>query len=141
MSFGDVKVRVGVDLKRLAQRDLVGEQAVMRRHEAIIVNKIQTKWVGWKYKGRPPGAPRNVSQKEWKATSEVEGSSRLLVVRNNARDFRRGKPYVVFVHRAGTNPKIKVWRDEIFPLVAAHTPELLRDLSAAVLTEFSKVNI
>jgi len=77
--------------------------AVMNEYAKLYVADWKENWTGWKYAGRPAGAPRLVSHREWKATASPTTEGAQLVVKNNARDWRKGtKDYVAHVHRSGS---------------------------------------
>jgi len=63
----------------------------------------QDRWTGWAYKGRKKSAPRLVSHDAWQSTATPTETGAVLVIKNEARDWRKGtKDYVQHVHRAGS---------------------------------------
>lgn len=103
--------------------------AVERTMEAAapqMVAQARAQWTGWKYEGRPSDAPRDVSQKAWLARME-DG---VLVLSNDARDYRYGRAYVTHVRRRkGAEEE---WRVLQRNLEESALPALTDALGAAV---------
>lgn len=112
-------------------------------------------WSGWKYKGRPASAPRNVSQKAWRVEVKRTGSGAEIVLTNKAVDWRaeyyaskgrgdlsskyRNRPYVF---APSGNPPIwvsrtKMGRPEFFKVLdmieSNHIPELERRVAERIV--------
>lgn len=127
-----VTVTSTVDLGDLGRRLADAERAVLVKYESAIMAMIKKRWRGWRYDGRPRGAPVNVSLAAWQSRIETtEGGRPRLFIENRARSYDTGDPYVSFVHKAGTvTPEVQLIRDE---LAASWVPRLRRDLAAAIL--------
>lgn len=75
---------------------------VMRDHAKVYVKDWRDKWRGWVYADRPKKAPRLVSQRAWRAKATPTTTGAVLIITNQARDWRdKKRSYVAFVHRAG----------------------------------------
>lgn len=132
MSVGDINVTVTLPtLAEIGSRLTDVERQVLRDYERRMLDVYQDEWVGWKYDGRPPGAPRNVSQQAWRTNVDSTDRGAALIVRNEARDWRtRSREYVSYVHRAGTTtPEWEVMKARVDREIV---PDLVVDLSAAV---------
>jgi|APGre2960657404_1045060.scaffolds.fasta_scaffold03778_11 hypothetical protein len=76
------------------------ERKPLRRFQTDALSFITSKWVGWKYKGRPPTAPRNVSLAKWKGKIQTtEADSIGMTISNEAKSWDTGAPYVGAVER------------------------------------------
>lgn len=129
----DVTVTTTLDVSGLISRRLNdAERKVFNRHRRGIVAFIRGRWSGWRYEGRPIGAPRNVSQSAWTSTIETtEADAIALVIRNEARDYRTGtKDYVAYVHRSGSStPEV----DAVFDAVRTdYVPKVVTELTAEI---------
>jgi len=114
MSNEDVGVgRVSADIEILTTLP-VAHEARERINDALVLvmrefsrkyrDDWRDNWTGWVYAGRPASAPRLVSFSAWQATASPTATGAELVVRNEARDWRKGtKDYVQHVHRSGSN--------------------------------------
>lgn len=88
--------------------------------------EIKAAWTGWKYEGRPKGAPQGTSQAAWQV--RVDDDLRLGIT-NEARDWRYGRPYAKYVHRAG-RPKTERVADELLDNMRS---DLVRRVQQALL--------
>jgi hypothetical protein len=95
----------------LGQRLADGALEVMREFAVEYREDWRNRWVGWEYKERKAGDPVLVSQQEWIAKALPTDRGAVLEVRNEARGYRNGKPYVAAVHRAGTPKSDVEWRN------------------------------
>lgn len=131
--IADITVTTTFDVSGLINRRLNdAERAVFNKHRRGIVAFIRAAWTGWRYEGRPPTAPRNVSQTAWTSTVETtEADAVALVIRNEARDYRTSsKDYVAYVHRSGSSvPEAEVLFDT---LRTDYVPRLVTDLTAEI---------
>ena len=125
--FFNIAVSSTVNLADLDRRLLEAQRRVLKRWEKKLLKRIKGRWVNWKYAGRPENAPINVSLQAWKSRIELDPEGRpTLVILNEARDYRYGKPYVAHVHRAGrTTPEVDVIGDDID---ASVVPAMRQDL-------------
>ena len=133
--FADVEVTTTWDLGAIQRAMTDSVRKVFVDYETITLTFYREHWTNWKYKGRPAGAPRLVSWDAWttKTVSTTQGP--MLIVENQARDWRNGRDYAEHVHRSGASrPHWQVvtdlWLDEV-------VPDLTRDLTAAILASLS----
>jgi hypothetical protein len=76
------------------------ERKPLRRFMTNALSYISYKWKGWRYAGRPPGAPRNVSLAKWKGgIQSVEPRTVAAVIYNQAKSWDTGESYVAQVER------------------------------------------
>ena len=130
--MADVKITtthpsLGTLGRRLGQQ----ERAILRQHARKIREAFQDPWVGWKYEGRPAKAPRLVSYDAW--TERVDSTARgpAIVILNEARGWRSGKPYVAYVKRSKkARAEVDVLADQVN---RAHVPAFVADLTAAIV--------
>ena len=146
-----------VDLSGLEERVV---EAVFQEMEGIseeILIDTKRLWSGWKYKGRPATARRNVSQRAWSISVDRDGERAVIALRNNAVDWRaeyyaskgkgdlaakyRNRPYV---YAPKGNPPIWVSRrkmgtPELFKvfdmILHKHTPELEKRIAQRIVEE------
>lgn len=119
------------DTPELARRLSDIERRVMTQFEGKMLDGYQDDWTGWQYKGRPDGAPRNVSMQAWKSRVQSTDQGAALIIENKARDYRtKTRAYVAYVHRAGTQ-KLEhvVQMEKVQRLIF---PELVKALAAAI---------
>lgn len=128
----DVTATTTIDLAGLAGRLLDAERKVLVRNERKVLGFIRDRWVGWLYKGRAKGAPRNVSFRAWKSTLQTTDTPYELQVANEARSYDSGKPYVAHVHRAGET------RPEHLKLADAIEADLVPGMGAEFNEEIKK---
>lgn len=97
-----VQVSTTLDLSDVIQRTLVASEVkVLHQYRDDVLDFVKSEWTGWEYKGRPPAAPRLVSQRKWTATVASTESNATLYVKNEA-TTPKGDYYVGYVHRAGS---------------------------------------
>ena len=120
-----------IDFGDLGRRLADAERKILRQYGAKIVKGIRDDWQGFDYKGRRKGAPRNVSRKAWRWTVETAEGKAVLLIQNEAKDWRTGtKSYVAYVHRAGDKtPEFEHIAEDI---QAETIPDMVRDLAAEV---------
>lgn len=121
-----------IDFGDLGRRLLDTERNVLREYGALIVKtEIRDRWQGWDYKGRPKGAPRNVSRKAWKWEIETTEGRAVLRIVNDAKDWRtKERSYSAYVHRSGDpTPEVTYIVQDI---ESAILPDMVRDLTAEV---------
>ncbi len=128
----DVEVTTTVDLVSDLRRRLTDtERKVFTRHRATIERFVLDEWVGWRYEGRPPEAPRNVSQSAWRTRVETtEAQNVSLVLWNRARSWASGRPYVAYVHRSGTD--VREWTRVLEAILTGYWPKVIADLTAEI---------
>lgn len=128
---------IGVDLTDL-QRRLDGRELTIFQDAAIqMLEDTKAVWVGWKYKGRPPGAARQVSRKAWKQELQITEGVRQIILINKARDWRtRRKSYASHVARSkGATPE---YLEVLQILKMVNLPQLTQDLIQAVRETFAE---
>ena len=104
-------------------RELVGEVAEK------VAEKYRAVWTGWKYEGRPPSAPRDVSRPGWVAVQDTSGASASVI--NRTGDYRSHKSYVLAVHRKGeTTP---AWKEHYDADIRPMLPPLWKHLHTELL--------
>lgn len=126
----------GVDMSDLMRRLEGAELKIFQDAGTQMLKDINAVWVGWKYKGRPPGAARNVSKAAWKQELQITEGVRQIILINRARDWRtRTKSYAAYVARSkGATPEYL----EVFSILKmVNLPQLTRDLIEAVKDNFS----
>ena len=99
--MADVNVTTTANFSDQIQRRLTdAERKPLRRFQTDALSYITSKWRGWKYSGRPQGAPRNVSLAKWKGKIQsTEADSIGMTISNAARSWDSGAPYVSAVER------------------------------------------
>jgi len=128
---------IGVDLTDL-QRRLDGRELTIFQDAAIqMLEDTKAVWVGWKYKGRPPGAARQVSRAAWKQELQITEGVRQIILINKARDWRTGrKSYASHVARSkGSTPE---YLEVLQILKMVNLPQLTQDLIQAVRDTFAE---
>tara|TARA_R100001086_G_scaffold53381_1_gene23829 strand:+ start:2591 stop:3148 length:558 start_codon:yes stop_codon:yes gene_type:complete len=145
LNFDDIEFRI-VQL-------VVDEMHIMADE---ILADTKRMWSGWKYKDRPSGY-RNISQKAWKIAVEPSGTGAVIVLRNDAIDWRaayyaskgkgglaakyKNRPYVF---APGGNPPIwvsrtKMGHPELFKVLemieTKHSPELEKRIAQRIVNE------
>jgi len=125
------------DVTDLLRRLSDAERAVLVAHESEMLEQYQDGWTGWKYKDRPAGAPRNVSQQAWRTKVDSTDRGAALVVTNAARDWRHNRrAYTGYVRRSGGAPlEWEVQRDQTLTTIV---PRLVAALLAAVMDAHNK---
>ena len=120
-----------IDFGDLGRRLADAERKILRQYGAKIVKGIRDDWQGWDYTGRRKGAPRNVSRKAWRWTVETAEGKAVLLIQNEAKDWRTGtKSYVAYVHRAGdATPEFEHIVGDIETSIL---PDMVRDLAEEV---------
>ena len=133
----DVEITTTIDFAGIERRLLDAERKVFARHERKIMAFLRDEWTGWAYKGRPPGAPRLVSHDAWTSEISTTESAAVLRIRNAARGYRSGKPYVAHVHRAGrTTPEHEVaWASVLATLEPALRADLTEEVRKSILVK------
>tara|TARA_R100000808_G_scaffold7939_1_gene22750 strand:- start:4034 stop:4531 length:498 start_codon:yes stop_codon:yes gene_type:complete len=128
---------IGVDMSDLMRRLEGAELQIFQDAGTQMLKDIQAVWVGWKYKGRPPGAARNVSRGAWKQELQVTEGVRQIILINRARDWRtRTKSYAAYVARSkGSTPE---YLEVLSILKMINLPQLTKDLIEAVRNNFSE---
>lgn len=125
----DIQTVQTVDTQGIQRRLTRDERRVWRTFASALKAFYAREWTGWRYQGRPPNAPRNVSQAAWKvkiATTEAAA----LSVTNAARSYDSGQSYVANVHRSGSNtPEAVVLQERI---ESELLPPFLDDLANAI---------
>ncbi|NBR00585.1 MAG: hypothetical protein EBT97_09075 [Actinobacteria bacterium] len=133
--MSDVAVTTTVDLSGTIQRRLSdAERKVLRRFQTDALSYITSKWRGWRYAGRPVGAPRNVSLAKWKGKIQsTEANVIGCEISNAAKAWDTGQPYVGAIERrrgAGSEAE-KV----IGEVIDGIWPQAVEDLTRAVMAE------
>lgn len=107
-------------------------EGVVRAHLGRLAEQVAEKyraiWTGWQYKGRPPGAPREVSRDGWVAVSETTELAASVV--NQTNDYRSGRSYVGAVHRAGSSDL--AWKAHYETDIRPLADPLIQRMNAAV---------
>ena len=123
--------QIGVDMTDLKRRLMDKELEIFQRAGQQMLKDVQAVWTGWKYKGRPPSAARNVSLAAWKQEFQITEGVRTITLINNARDWRtRKKAYSGYVKRKKGD--VEEWIIIRDILMARNLPELIDDLTRAV---------
>ena len=131
-ALADVEVTSTVDLTSQINRRLVeAERRVWDSFRVQIVNYIKNQWVGWKYEGRPPGAPRNVSRTRWSSRIETTEAAATMIIFNQARSWNSGRPYVAYVKRSKGSPE--EWAVLFDAVKVQYLPPMREALLAEVL--------
>lgn len=131
-----VSVEVNVSLSALMGQLTDIERKVLVRWRSKTLTFVRTAWTGWVYKGRPAGAPRNVSFKAWKSTVDAQGERPALVLVNAATDYRTKKDhYAAYVHRVGAT--IPEWERVVAGIRADILPKLTADLTKEIAASLS----
>ena len=65
------------------------ERKPLRRFQTDALSFITSKWVGWKYKGRPPTAPRNVSLAKWKGKIQTTEADSIGMTISNEEELAK----------------------------------------------------
>ena len=134
----DLKItEIGVDMSDLMRRLEGAELQIFQDAGLQMLKDTKAVWTGWRYKGRPAGAKRHVSQAAWKQELQVTEGVRQIVMINQARDWRHGrKSYASYVARSkGATPE---YLEMLHSLKTINLPQLTKDLVAAVLANFSE---
>ena len=128
---------IGVDLSDLMRRLDGVELQIFQDAGLQMLKDVQAVWTGWRYKGRPPGAARNVSQAAWKQELQVTEGVRQIILFNRARDWRtRTKSYAAYVARhKGATPE---YLEVLSILRMINLPQLTKDLIKAIRENFSE---
>jgi len=125
----DIQTVQTVDTSNIQRRLTRDERRIWRTLASALKSFYAREWTGWRYQGRPPDAPRNVSQAAWKvkiATTEAA----TVTVTNEARSYDSGRSYVSDVRRSGSNtPEALVLQDRI---EAEILPPFIEDLATAI---------
>jgi hypothetical protein len=125
-----VTVTTTLELDSIIQRRLLdAEVSVLQRYRDTVLTFIKGEWTGWEYKGRPPGAPRLVSQRKWTATVSSVESEASLIVKNEA-TTAKGEYYAGHVHRAGSGVLEYeiVWAEVLAKFRASFEKDLLTEI-------------
>ena len=123
-----VVVTTTLDLSDIERRLTDAEFKVLHKHRKGVVDFIKGKWIGWQYKGRPPGAPRLVSRDAWTSTVSSVENKAAMTITNEATD--RGKHYAGYVHRSGA--VVEEWRVLWEQVKAQYLPVFRQELLAEV---------
>ena len=111
------------------------ELDVLFKWEGILLRHYIDRWVGWKYDGRPVSAPRLVSHDAWQGIVETRTEHPEIVISNEARGWRSGKPYVSEIRRKkGARPEWEVVTDEAINL---YLNDMTNDLADALIDAIS----
>jgi hypothetical protein len=132
-----VSATTTIDFGDLQRRLTDAERKVLTKYRGIILDgTIKSRWIGWDYADRPEDAPRNVSLKAWKARIETTEGKAVLIIVNEALDWRKKqRTYAAYVHRAGDSTTEV---DHIAADLQANTiPLMVADLTAAVAAEMT----
>ena len=119
-----------VDWSDLQRRLTDTERRVLLRFETAVVDFYQGRWVGWRYRGRPAGAPRLVSHDAWRGEVTTTEAGAQLLITNAARGWRSGRPYVAHVHRAGKDTS--EWEEVTADAVARFADDIAEEMAAAI---------
>lgn len=128
---------IGVDMSDL-QRRLDGRELEVFQSAALqMLSDTKAVWVGWKYKGRPAGAKRQVSRAAWKQELQITEGVRQIILINKARDWRKGtRSYAAHVARSkGATPE---YLEVLKILKMVNLPQLTQDLIQAVRDTFAE---
>ena len=131
-----VQVSATLDLSDVIQRKLVAsEAAVLHKYKDEVLGFVKNEWTGWEYKGRPPGAPRLVSQRKWTATVASTESEASLKIKNEA-TTPRGEYYAGYVHRAGQTvlEYEVVWEDAVVKFTRIFEQAMLAEIQKNLST-------
>ena len=130
-----VQVSTTLDLDSLQRKLVDSEVAVLHKYRDEVLAFVKDEWTGWEYKGRPPGAPRLVSQRKWSATVSSTESEAALHVKNEA-TTPKGDYYVAHVHRAGTKvlEYEVVWDAAVVKFTRIFEPALLAEIQRNLST-------
>lgn len=136
MASGDIEVTTTWDLGFIRRQLTDAARKVFTEYESETLDYYQDRWVGWKYEGRPAGAPRLVSFDAWSTRTVTTSKGPALVVINEARDWRYGRPYAEYVaRRKGAQAEWLVvtadWERDVLP-------RMTRDLTQAVVASLSQ---
>lgn len=122
---------IGVDLTDLKRRLVGRELEIFQSAAQQMLKDTEAVWTGWKYKGRPANAARNVSLAAWKQELQITEGVRTITLINEARDWRtRRKAYAGYVKRRKGEPE--EWTVIRDILMVENLPDLIRDLIQAV---------
>lgn len=107
------------------------ELEVLFAWEGVILDGFRRRWTDWKYKGRPPAAPRLVSHDAWQSLVETRTARPEIVISNEARSYSGGGPYVSEVRRSkGDRPEWEVVTDAV---IAEHLDAMTEELADALV--------
>lgn len=97
----DITATTTADFSADIQRRLTdAERKPLRRFQSDALAFITDRWRGWRYAGRPKGAPRNVSQAKWRGKIQsTEPAVIGMTISNQARAWDSGEAYVAQVER------------------------------------------
>jgi hypothetical protein len=134
--FADIEVTSTFDLGAIQRALNVSARRVFTEYETRTLDFYHAHWLGWKYEGRPPGAPRLVSWDAWSTKTITTAEGVVLQITNDARGWRSGDPYAAFVKRSGSNRReadvvTELWEDQVLP-------SMVRDLTTAILSSLSQ---
>lgn len=109
---------------------------VFFKWETVFLKFYRSRWVGWKYDRRPASAPRLVSHDAWQGHIETRTTVSELVISNEARGWRSGKPYVNQIRRKkGALPEWEVVTDAA---LALYLDDMVSDMADAYINEVGK---
>jgi hypothetical protein len=106
------------------------ERKVFSVYARKYVEFFRNEWTGWKYDGRPPDAPRNVSLSAWKSRIQTTEGRAVMTIVNEAKDYRYGRDYVAMIHRAGQ--KAIEWKIVAANADIALLPSLVGDMAKEI---------
>ena len=128
----DIVTSTTIDLTGIDRILLDSERRVLQSYGQRILRFIRGEWTGWKYAGRPARAPRNVSMRAWKRTLETTENRAVLHLRNEARGWNSGDPYVSHVRRAKGEPL------EVDVVLNAVVSDFVPKMKADIIAEVQK---
>lgn len=127
----DVEVVWTLDVPNLEKRLDAAVLRVLTKGAKALIADARKNWRGWIYKGRPTDK-RNISINAW--TSTVQGTEHpySVTIGNEARGVYSGKPYVAYIHRAGTTDRaydvlFGSWAGTLVPQLEAALTVAIRD--------------
>lgn len=127
-----VAVTTTIDFGDLGRRLLDDERKVLKEYGDLVLRaEIKDRWQGWDYNDRPKSAPINVSLKGWKKRIETTEGRAVLIIINDAVDWRTKRhKYAAYVHRSGdATPEVEYIAEDLRTSVY---PDMVRDLTEAV---------
>jgi hypothetical protein len=128
-------IESSIDMPAATAQLMADERQVLARGQTKALTAVREQWVNWLYRGRPAGAPRNVSFKAWKGTRETTKPPYNVVI-FNAATTTKGELYAGFVHRSGTDV---LEADVVRGILETNVwPQLAADIDAAIKANIGK---
>lgn len=106
------------------------ELTVLYAWEGKIRAAFRDPWIGWKYRGRPPDAPRLVSHDAWGSRVDASGDRPTIEIINTARTDAGDFYATRVVRRRGATPEWEVIAEKV-------EQDLLPQLTADLATAFA----